>query len=275
MRQADRVVSGLPAWVGVGLVNGVGTFTLCNLIEHKDLPEVLARENAPIVRHVASMERDPLIAACASIMSAVGRAQEAGAAFIIQPGILEGINERLRQLGVKQALTFSPLSPTTGVVNGLGNRLIMGETAEAFPAPANAPGGVAHDIDGGQSQTMNSRPQAGQTRDCLEPWSQPFLLANGDLWPCPWFYSRLGNVHDEPFDKLMNGAAFRQLREELLTGKLRPACSECPSRGITTPALLLQRLSRTQSADNPEPPPKRQSGILNRAVSALARVAHR
>jgi hypothetical protein len=89
---SDRVAFGLTAWVEMGLLNGVHTFTLCNLIEHKDLPEMLERENAPLCRHVARMEREPLLAACESIRSAVALSRKRGATFIIQPGILEGIN---------------------------------------------------------------------------------------------------------------------------------------------------------------------------------------
>ena len=247
---SDRVVFDLPAWVEMGLLNGVGTFTLCNLIEHKDLPEVLARENAPLVRHVARMERDPLVAACASIRSAVARSREAGATFIIQPGTLEGINKRLRMFGVDKLLEFSSVSSMPGMGRATGALLAVGGLAEVGVGTPVLPdtdiGAVAHDIDDGQSQTVNSQPLAGQTRDCLDPWYQPYLRANGDLWPCPWFYSSLGNVHDEPFDKLMNGAAFRKLRHEILTGKLRAACSGCPSRSVTTPALLLGRLNDTR-----------------------------
>jgi radical SAM protein with 4Fe4S-binding SPASM domain len=286
---SDRVVFGLPAWVEMGLLNGVGTFTLCNLIEHKDLPEILAKTNAPLVRHVARMERDPLVAACASIRIAVARAREAGATFIIQPGILEGINNSLRIFGVDMQLEFSSVSSTPGMGRGTGAVLAVDGLAQVgvgVPAPMDTDiGALSHDIDEGQSQTVNSQPKAGQTRDCLDAWYQPYLRANGDLWPCPWFYAPLGNVHDEPFDKLMNGAAMRTLRHELLSGELRPACSNCPSRSITTPALLLKRLNETSETPevaegasrigNHNPSRMRQFGFLDRATRVLARVAQR
>jgi radical SAM protein with 4Fe4S-binding SPASM domain len=100
---------------------------------------------------------------------------------------------------------------------------------------------VAHGI----AQTVNSRPRLGETRDCLDPWYQPFILTNGDVWPCCWFYESLGNVNDTPFHKLINSSAFQKLRHELLTGELRNACIECPSRGITTADKLLARLRST------------------------------
>ena len=90
---------------------------------------------------------------------------------------------------------------------------------------------------------VNARPMPGQTRDCLDPWFQPLINANGDIWPCCWFYQRpLGNVHERPFDELINGPPFQELRRELLTGDLRTVCMECPSRGVTTPTQLLARL---------------------------------
>jgi radical SAM protein with 4Fe4S-binding SPASM domain len=93
------------------------------------------------------------------------------------------------------------------------------------------------------SSNVNQRPVGGQTRDCLDPWFQPFIHTNGDVWPCCWFYQEaLGNVHRAPFNEIVNGAEFQNVRRELLTGALRKACLECPSRSITTPAALLDRL---------------------------------
>jgi MoaA/NifB/PqqE/SkfB family radical SAM enzyme len=284
---SDRVVAGLPAWVEMGLLNGVRTFTLCNLIEHKDLPEVLARENAPLVRHVATMEFEPLIAACQSIQNAVVRARGAGATFIIQPGTMEGINHRLRMLGAKERMEFSSTMFTPDTDRNADPRLAVTSSAEAhLAAPEIAASddlALAHDVDGGQSQTLNSQPRAGQTRDCLDPWNLPFLRANGDLWPCPWFYSPLGNVHAEPFDKLMNGSELRKLRHELLTGDLRVACRQCPSRGITAPALLLERLKReVRIPRDPEGGVSegnrsrlRRFGLPNGVAHVLARIAGR
>ena len=99
-----------------------------------------------------------------------------------------------------------------------------------------------NDVNHGIAETVNSQPRPGETRDCLDPWYQPFIRTNGEVWPCCWFYEELGNVNETPFHQLVNGAAFRQLRRELLTGQLRKACIECPSRSTTTPPDLLARL---------------------------------
>ena len=102
------------------------------------------------------------------------------------------------------------------------------------------------DVAHGLAQTVNTRPRRGDTRDCLDPWYQPFIRTNGDVWPCCWFYESLGNINDTPFDQLMNSSAFQELRRELLTGQLRKACTECPSRSITTPDKLMARLRSTK-----------------------------
>jgi radical SAM protein with 4Fe4S-binding SPASM domain len=103
-------------------------------------------------------------------------------------------------------------------------------------------GDSSNELAYGLAETVNTRPGPGETRDCLDPWFKPFVQPNGDVWPCCWFYDRLGNVNEEPFDKIMNGTAFQELRRELLTGRLGKACVECPSRGTTTPDQLLTRL---------------------------------
>jgi radical SAM protein with 4Fe4S-binding SPASM domain len=102
------------------------------------------------------------------------------------------------------------------------------------------------DVSHGIARTVNTRPRGGDTRDCLDPWYQPFIRTNGEVWPCCWFYESLGNVNETPFDQLMNSGAFQELRRELLTGQLRKACIECPSRSITTPDKLIARLQSTK-----------------------------
>lgn len=106
----------------------------------------------------------------------------------------------------------------------------------------------SHEVAHGVSQTVNTKTRLGETRDCLDPWSQPFIQTNGDVWPCCWFWDSLGNLNHEPFDKIINGPKFQELRRELLTGQLRKACVECPSRSATTPGQLLVRLRVTSSS---------------------------
>jgi hypothetical protein len=96
---SDAVIDGLPDWIELGILYGVSTFTLGNLIEYSGLPESS--------RHVAKLDRDPLLAACAIISSVSRRAREAGVKLTIQPGILEGINQKLRATGINESFTAS------------------------------------------------------------------------------------------------------------------------------------------------------------------------
>jgi hypothetical protein len=96
----DLVAPKLVEWVQMGLLNGVTNFTFGNLIEYKELPELLARDNAVIPRHVARLAREPLLQACTAITEAVLLARREKAVVNMQPGIVEGINESLKAFGI-------------------------------------------------------------------------------------------------------------------------------------------------------------------------------
>lgn len=87
-----------------------------------------------------------------------------------------------------------------------------------------------------------------QTKDCLDPWFLPFVQPNGDVWPCCWFHESLGSISEQPFHEIMNGASFKELRKELLSGELRAACQNCPTRGSTSTKLLRDRLRQIKAA---------------------------
>jgi hypothetical protein len=95
---SDAVISGLPDWFELGLLNGVSTFTLGNLIKIEGLLD------SP--RHPAEMDKPSLLTACGTIAELSRRAHAAGAEFFIQAGVIEGINESLARLGHNEAFTF-------------------------------------------------------------------------------------------------------------------------------------------------------------------------
>src|SRR5262249_15911588 len=111
----DLVAPKLVEWVQMGLLNGVTNFTFGNLIEYKELPELLVRDGAMIPRHVARLEREPLLAACQTIADGVSLARKAGANVVVQPGILEGINARLREFGINSPFTMGVPSRGTWI----------------------------------------------------------------------------------------------------------------------------------------------------------------
>ena len=107
----DQVVDGLRDWVQMGILNGVEHFTLGNLIEHTELADVLGKDGVRVPRHIAFLGKDELVAACHSIADARRLAYEGGGDMTIQPGIAEGVNARLAQLGINRMVDFS--NPST------------------------------------------------------------------------------------------------------------------------------------------------------------------
>jgi MoaA/NifB/PqqE/SkfB family radical SAM enzyme len=93
---SDAVVAGLPDWLELGILSGVTHFTLGNLIEYEALPD------SP--QHVAKLDREKLATACDILAALARRARDASVVLTIQPGIVEGINERRRALGVNEML---------------------------------------------------------------------------------------------------------------------------------------------------------------------------
>ena len=97
------VIFGLIDWFELGLANGVTVFTLGNLIEHPGLP------NSP--RHPARLDKDRLRAACDVLVNLANQIRSAGVSLVIQPGIIEGINESLGRYGINAPLVIQPAPP--------------------------------------------------------------------------------------------------------------------------------------------------------------------
>jgi len=67
---------------------------------------------------------------------------------------------------------------------------------------------------------------------CRRPWEIASILSNGDVVPCCWDYDdsmKVGNVLEEPFTKIWNGPAYRELRKRIYhTRHTLPKCMLCP-----------------------------------------------
>ena len=64
---------------------------------------------------------------------------------------------------------------------------------------------------------------------CLSPWQTAAVGADGTLTVCDCQPDQpVGNIFRTPFQELWNGPVLRQLRAELRSGDLRPACRGCP-----------------------------------------------
>ena len=122
------------------------------------------------------------------------------------------------------------------------------------------------------------------TRDCLDPWFFAMLNARRELQPCCW-HPAVGTLPvGGSLNDLLEGAAMRELRRQLLTGELNEYCRRCPARPLTNPdglrSHLLEELAQEGLSGN-EPPSDfdRRTGRRLRAIAsrqwhrALARFA--
>ncbi|MCB9917186.1 MAG: SPASM domain-containing protein [Planctomycetes bacterium] len=63
---------------------------------------------------------------------------------------------------------------------------------------------------------------------CNFPWRTAFIDQQGDVAPCCQTGRPIvGNVNETPFLEIWNGAAYRELREGLVTGRLTSYCRDC------------------------------------------------
>ncbi len=82
---------------------------------------------------------------------------------------------------------------------------------------------------------LTSRPLQPRMRQCRQPWFQPLIMLNGDIYPCcfmdrspkpvctewysgvplevPFHQYRMGNIFEDSFEKIWNGKDFRLLRK--------------------------------------------------------------
>jgi radical SAM protein with 4Fe4S-binding SPASM domain len=71
-----------------------------------------------------------------------------------------------------------------------------------------------------------------QTKQCLLPWTIPYVDKNGDVFPCCYAAidkpSVMGNLKDAPLAEIWEGETFRKFRADLLHGDAMPGiCYSC------------------------------------------------
>jgi radical SAM protein with 4Fe4S-binding SPASM domain len=68
----------------------------------------------------------------------------------------------------------------------------------------------------------------GMTRNCTLPWTYINLCSHGEVRPCWEFRASVGNLQYESLGEILNGPKLRQLRRNLLSGKLDAhRCQRC------------------------------------------------
>jgi radical SAM protein with 4Fe4S-binding SPASM domain len=63
---------------------------------------------------------------------------------------------------------------------------------------------------------------------CYSVWLKSYVLANGDVTPCPDYPDYLvGNILEQKFMEIWNGERYQKWRQELQKRKLFPVCHRC------------------------------------------------
>ena len=82
-----------------------------------------------------------------------------------------------------------------------------------------------------------------QTRDCLDPWRIAFVQADASVRPCCFFEEKLGTLMTHSLVDVVEGDAFHKLRQEIVSGELRPNCRSCAARPLIDRAEFQQKLA--------------------------------
>ena len=72
---------------------------------------------------------------------------------------------------------------------------------------------------------------ARRVKDCLDPWTSAVINADGTVTPCCHAMERMGDLGEETFEEIWDGARFRTFRTFLASTTPLPACESCFVRG--------------------------------------------
>lgn len=106
-----------------------------------------------------------------------------------------------------------------------------GGTALASPAPRPGGGPLVETPWEAFGLAVDEHTPRGA---CPFPWHFVAIDCYGNVLPCGWWFREpaMGNVLATPFEELWNGEAWRRLREEHRSARLRSACGRCPAAGM-------------------------------------------
>lgn len=100
-------------------------------------------------------------------------------------------------------------------------------------------------MSGSGPQTFSRQPTRElSTRDCIDPWFFAMLTSGREVKACCWHPPVGVLAVGGNLDEILNGAAVRALRQQLLEGNLNKHCQSCPARPLTTPEALRKRIER-------------------------------
>lgn len=157
----------------------------------KNLVEYEEPPHGDPVRHVARLTPDEMKAARQMLLDCRRLADEGGAECDIEAGLLDALDLALA-----------------------GNAHVRDTEIADIPAARFA------------AETTRV-----ETRDCLDPWDFVYVDASRSVRPCCMMDRSYGSIAGgASIDDVVENDAFRQLRQELLTGNLNEVCAGCPCR---------------------------------------------
>lgn len=98
----------------------------------------------------------------------------------------------------------------------------------------------------GEKRTHYAAVRERKTRDCVDPWNAAFVQSNGGVRPCCFIDSSFGQLQTQSLGEIIDGGPFLRLREELLSGRLRPSCAACPAREAVDVSVLEEHVRALQ-----------------------------
>jgi MoaA/NifB/PqqE/SkfB family radical SAM enzyme len=130
----------------------------------------------------------------------------------------------------------------------LGVRVTLDE-ADQYQQALLASGSAAPTPSFDAGDNVESR---SQTRICFDPWLTVHLYETGVVLPCcGGIRQSFGDLKETNLLEIWNSEPFRQLRDSILSGQLRPECRDCRLRAMGPASQLRDTLKRLgiQSAE--------------------------
>lgn len=112
------------------------------------------------------------------------------------------------------------------LVSRLGEQAHSAERLEAAaPAPAPAPAADSGPAPAAEAAAL-ILPWA-----CSEPWATVNVSAAGEVRTCCFNDQSFGNLREQSFEAIWNGAGYREMRADHVAGRVPASCSTCVRNG--------------------------------------------
>lgn len=69
-------------------------------------------------------------------------------------------------------------------------------------------------------------------KDCHYPWTWMMVTADGAVKPCCFATGTLGNLHDQPIERIWNGTVAIELRTYVKANRVHRVCANAPCKYV-------------------------------------------